>query len=494
MFAAGATLSDPDLQQLIRYHLEVCRQPRREQQRKVAQQAAQMAASGAFDAVVHHSASYASLSSHLWELDSVPLGSLFDEDSAAGDAAAASAAAAAVAAAAAASSNSMCSYTTSNSSSSSTGRGPDSAAEETGSSSGKRHEFGAEDIRRLAVDGSVAAARAVLHPKRLPQLLGLLPDLLAPQRVAVGLALLDSKLRIGEHEVTLGPSCELQGVKTSVKTAGSSDSSAGSASQRFGRQGLEADNGSHDSADEANAGVTSDDGKQPVLLPLLLSLPTALPAGVLDAAAAAAADVVAAPSSRQQLLHAVDTVLAMLTVRAAAKAKTEQAQQQQQQQQDAGAAEAGGSLFTRASAAITAAFTAAQMAVSHPETGVLGTPVVAAAAAAVAAAVAEARSVMAAAAAARPRAVATAASENLQQAAAVASCALGNARSCLAANEAAEAVTKQQQQQQQRRGVDGSSTAELLATLVGLHVSLAGDLWGLWWAYHANVALRLRQA
>jgi hypothetical protein len=23
-------------------------------------------------------------------------------------------------------------------------------------------------------------------------------------------------------------------------------------------------------------------------------------------------------------------------------------------------------------------------------------------------------------------------------------------------------------------------------------VSLAGDLWGLWWAYHANVALRLR--
>jgi hypothetical protein len=484
MFAAGAALSDPDLQQLIRHHLDVCRQPRREQQRRVAHQAAQMAASGAFDGVVHHNASYASLSSHLWELDHLQLASLYDGDSAAGDAAAASAAAAAVAAAAAASSNSMCSYTTSYTSTQHDA-GSAAAAAAVNSSSSKVGELGAADMRHLTVEGSVAAARAVLHPQRLPQLLGLLPEVLAPQRVAVGLALLDSALRIGEHEVTMGPSCELQGVKNTEKNAGSSSRSMASCSKQDAEV---TDQVSGSGPGQQVSDVACDSSRQSMLLsqmPLLLTLPRAVPQLVLDAGAAAAADVVSAPGSRQQLLHAVDTVLAMLTVGAAAVAKSEQAQQLQQQQIAATDVTSGNAL-TRASAAVTAAFTAAQMAVSHPDTGVLGTPVVAAAAAGVAAAVAEARSVVASAAATRPKAV----SDKLHQAAAVASCALGNPHSCLEVEEAAA-----QQQQQQGYGSSSSSrssNAELLATLVGLHVSLAGDLWGLWWAYHANVALRLR--
>jgi competence protein ComGC len=378
----------------------------------------------------------------------------------------------------------MCSYN-------STQHDADSAAaavKNSSSSSSKMGDFGSANMRHLAVESSVSAARAVLHPQRLPQLLGLLPELLAPQRVAVGLALLDSALRIGEHEVTLGPSCELQGVKTSGKSAGSSSSISSTASSSKGTADVR-EQVSSSCPGQRVRDAASNSSKQSLLLsqlPLLLMLPRAVPQPVLDAGAAAAADVVSAQASRQQLLHAVDTVLAMLTLRAAAKAKQEQAQQQQQGQiapEDV----ADGNAFTRASAAVTAAFTAAQMAVSRPDTGVLGTPVVAAAAAGVAAAVAEARSVVAAAAATKPKAV----SERLHQAAAVASCALGNPHSCLEVEEAA-AAAQQQQQGCGGSNSSGSSNAELLATFVGLHVSLAGDLWGLWWAYHANVALRLR--
>ncbi|KAF6252009.1 hypothetical protein COO60DRAFT_1644433 [Scenedesmus sp. NREL 46B-D3] len=285
-FAAGATLSDPDLQQLIRHHLDVCSQPRRQQQRRVARQAAQAAAPGAVDG-----------------------------GSAAGDAAAASAAAAAVAAAAAAaaSSDCMCSYTSGHNSALHEAKSAAVAEDNDGSSScsssNTRHGVGAATVRNLQVEGLVSAARAVLHPKRLPQLLGLLPELLAPQRMAIGLALLDS--------------------------------AAGRGSRR------------------------------PALLrrlSLLLTLLGAAPRGVVDAAAAAAADVVAAPGSRQQLLHAVDTVLAMLTVTAAATAKTEQAQQQQQQQQHAVNDEGGVNAITSASAAVTAA----QTAVPQQGTGVSG--------------------------------------------------------------------------------------------------------------------------
>jgi hypothetical protein len=123
-----------------------------------------------------------------------------------------------------------------------------------------------------------------MHPARLPQVLSALPELLAPQRVAIALALLDSALKIGEHEVPMGPTCDVSGDGSAAGVTKSGQISAG--------------------------GVNG----------LLLALLKAAPQGVLDAAAAAAAAAMAVtPNSKQQLLHAVDTVLAKMTVAEAAR-------------------------------------------------------------------------------------------------------------------------------------------------------------------------------
>jgi hypothetical protein len=127
MFAAGAGLSDAYLQQLIEHNLAICRQASRKQQRMVASHAAHMLSGDAYtDSMGMFSSMDAGFSpsnstngkpvtiqsSHMWELNQLPVSAaLYGADEVATDAAAAAAdAAAAVAMAAAASSSSMCSY------------------------------------------------------------------------------------------------------------------------------------------------------------------------------------------------------------------------------------------------------------------------------------------------------------------------------------------------------------------------------------------------
>jgi hypothetical protein len=315
MFAAGAGLSDAYLQQLVEHNLAICRQAHRKQQRLVASHAAHMLAGDAYtDSTAMFNSMDASASakvsasnnstngkpvmlqsSHMWELDQLPVSAaLYGADEVATDAVAAAAdAAAAVAMAAAASSSSVCSY-----SNGLRKKTPTAAATDGGNSS---KISGTAFARMIAtpvglhaepatVEVLVAAARAVMHPERLPQLLSVLPDLLAPQRVAIALALLDSALKIGEHEVPMGPSCDVSGDGSAAGATTNGQIIASSAARSGNRQSM-----------------------------LLLALLNSAPQGVLDAAAAAAAEMAAASNSMQLLLHAVDTVLAKMTVQEAAR-------------------------------------------------------------------------------------------------------------------------------------------------------------------------------
>eukprot|EP00775_Hariotina_reticulata_P005066 gene5066-5307_t len=63
--------------------------------------------------------------------------------------------------------------------------------------------------RKVASQAATLALRSSSSIDQGPELQHI--NLLAPQRLAVGLALLDGMLQIGQHEVAVGPRCELQG-------------------------------------------------------------------------------------------------------------------------------------------------------------------------------------------------------------------------------------------------------------------------------------------
>jgi hypothetical protein len=160
-------------------------------------------------------------------------------------------------------------------------------------------------------------------------------------------------------------------------------------------------------------------------LALLAAVPAVVSQRLLDAAVGAAADVAAGQASRQSVLHAADTLLALATV-----------QQELQLQQQQKLLQAAGSCVLPSTAA------AATAASGH----------------------------------------------NLEQAAAVLHCALGDPHSCVTAEELAASG---------HEGASGGSSSsstprwQLLVTPMGLHVTLCKDLGRLWWAYHTRLALSL---
>lgn len=318
--------------------------------------------SSSFDAV---------LSSALWELDAAATGG------AQGNAGTAAAAAAAIAAAAAATRASSCSVSPAAAQllppKALAGMSADALLDTVPSgSTSNSNEVEGRHIRRAAA-GAAALARAAFKPRVLHAALGLLPELLAPQRIAIAAAVIDNALRIGERSVAVGPSCELD-----------NSSSTGSSSRR-GR---------------ALAMATG----------LLAAVPTAVSGRLLDAAVAAGASVLSAPRSRQHILHAADTLLALVAVQ-------QELQQHQQQRAEQHRTEMAGTAGSRASSPL--------------------------------------------------------AGTRVHAAAAVVSCALGDAHSCVEAEQSRS----------------GPGKAVLLATVLGLHVALIRDACALWWAFHTGLVL-----
>jgi hypothetical protein len=422
------------LQELICHYLAVCNAHYKVAQRKVASQVASRALSSGSSTtpgteLQHISLAAASLSmrlsSHLdHDLDDLFNGSGHPPGAASGkglpdgaavdDAmhAAAAAAAAAVIATASASSSNVCCLS--------------------GTAAGAAHAAGSEADRwqlheqwpeypislkslqpsdaqsKLAMQNSKHIVSAFLQPHRLQQFLSFLPDLLAPQRLAVGLALLDGALQIGQHEVAVGHSCKLE---SHWSTAGR---------QRWLLESL----ARHVAA-------------------AFVALLKVLPGHLQHVAVAAAADTVGAAAGKQQLLHVMDIGLALLAV--------DQARQSSQQQE-----------------------------LSEHRTA----------------------NVQVAKAASRVKAVALAVAQLSTAVAATATFALTKTRPvCQPAvsaggSSAASAGTVEQGpviMGSPWRPQSGSSrfSANLLTTVVHLHVALFVDLLRLWWAYHANVALRL---
>jgi hypothetical protein len=247
----------------------------------------------------------------------------------------------------------------------------------------------------MTVAGAAALARAAFKPRRLRSFFDLAAELLDPQRVAIAMALLDNRLRIGEHSVAVGPVCEI---------SSSGDSSSSSVS-RSSSNGL------------AAAGVAA--------AALLAALLAVVSQKFIDAAVGAAADVAEGSKSRASLLHAADTVLALATL--------QQDMQLRQQQQQSSSATVPGSVS------------------EGPAEG---------------------------SAPAQPQ-------QQLQQAAAVMHCALGDPHSCVTAEELAAVAAAG------RSSGSNGNTMQLLTTLFGLHVTLFKDLGSLWWAYHSRMALNL---
>jgi hypothetical protein len=240
-------------------------------------------------------------------------------------------------------------------------------------------------------------ARAAFKPRRLRSFFDLVSELLAPQRVAIAMAVLDSALKIGEHSVAVGPVCDIRGAP-----AGSSGSSGSSDGSRRGSNG-------------AAAVVTW-------VLALLAAVPGVVSQRLIDAAVGAAADVAGGSSSRAAVLHAADTVLALATV----QQELQLQQQQQQQKSQAGSPPA------------------AAEAVTDPQM-------------------------------------------QLEAAAAVVHCALGDPHSCVESEGLSAAAVGSYGS----NGSSGTPRWRLLVTIAGLHVSLLKDLARVWWAYHTRLVLNL---
>jgi hypothetical protein len=151
---------------------------------------------------------------------------------------------------------------------------------------------------RLTLNGAAGLARAAFKPQRMRSFFDLASELLAPQRVAIAMAVLDNVLRIGEHRVAVGPVCEINAPASSTGSSGGSNVAAAATAA----------------------------------LALLAAVPTVVSQRLIDAAVGAAADVAAGGKSRQTVLHFADTVLALATV------QQEVQLQNQQQQQSAPAA------------------------------------------------------------------------------------------------------------------------------------------------------------
>jgi hypothetical protein len=370
-FADGSQLSDPDLTALIRASLRDIRPYRQAKQRAAAQANAEQAVTSAAAAAAragegssshfsHSGSSYddvVSSNSMLASLDLVsryapgsPLlsmhlgteGLFTDAQENAGTAAAA---AVAVAAAAAASQGGTCSFAASptrdltpfimNATPSHT-----SSSSSLGSNGSIWEDSPEQKYVCMTVNGAAGLARAAFKPQRMRSFLDLASELLAPQRVAIAMAVLDNVLRIGEHRVAVGPVCE---IKAPTSSNGGSNGAAASAAT--------------------------------AALALLAAVPTVVSQRLIDAAVGAAADVAAGGNSRQTVLHLADTVLALATVQQEVQLQN----QQQQQQQSALAAAPAASA---ASHKLEVAAAAMHCALGDPHSCVTAEELVAAAAAA----------------------------------------------------------------------------------------------------------------
>lgn len=259
----------------------------------------------------------------------------------------------------------------------------------------------------LAMQNFKHIVSAFMHPHRLKQFLSFLPDLLTPQRLAVGLALLDGALQIGQHQVAVGPSCELESRRS---TAGR---------QRWLLESL---------ARHAAAAF--------------VALLKVLPCHLQHVAVAAAADTVDAAAGKQQLLHVMDIGLALLAV--------DQARQSTQQQE----------LSEHRTATVEGAKAATHVKAVTLTVAQLSTAV----AATVTFALTKTRPVCHPAVSAG-----------------------GSSAASAGTVEQGPFIIGSPRPQGGSSGFGGN----LLATVVHLHVALFVDLLRLWWAYHANVALRL---
>lgn len=185
--------------------------------------------------------------------------------------------------------------------------------------------------------------------------------------------------------------------------------------------------GSSSSSDGGSRGGTN--GGLTAAATAALALAAAVPGVVsqrlIDAAVGAASDIASGAASRKSILHVADTMLALATLQQELQLR----KQQQQQQQQAGLT-------------------------SVPPPSAAG---------------------------------AAGAGHQLEQAAAVMHCALGDPHSCVIAAAAGGGSG----------GSSGSNASsvtpkwKLMVTLMGLHVTLLKDLGRLWWAYHTQVALKL---
>lgn len=330
-FADGSQLSDPDLTALIRASLRDIRPYRLAKQRAAAQTNAEQAVASASAAAAgegsggqfgHSNSSFDDIvnsNSMLASLDligryapgspqsSMHLGTEAMPTDAQENAGTAAAAAIAVAAAAAASQGGACSFAASPSwdltpftmegtPAHSSSSGSSSSGDGVYSSNSYQEDSPEQKYVRMTVTGAAGLARAAFKARHMRSFFHLASELLASQRVAIAMAVLDNVLRIGEHRVAVGPVCE-------INVPASSNGSNGVAAT--------------------------------AALALLAAVPTVVSQRLIDTAVGAAADMAAGGKSRQTVLHLADTVLALATIQ-----QEVQLQNHHQQQQSAPAAAA----------------------------------------------------------------------------------------------------------------------------------------------------------